>query len=167
MCVPQIAVDLIKGFESYAAELPDGRAKAYPDPKLGWQLPTIGYGSTKCADGTPVKQGDIITESQACDYLMAELDTRCRPYLEQISTWNQMNVNQQSALYSFAYNLGAHFYHEHNFESITAVCDSPDRWNDNAWIEAQFVKYRNPGSIVEAGLRARREKEANLFCTAP
>ncbi len=76
-----------------------------------------------------------------------------------------MTPNQQGAMYSFAYNLGAGFYRAPNFESITRVCDSPAQWHDLPWIKAQFVKYRNPGTSVEAGLRLRREAEAELFCS--
>jgi GH24 family phage-related lysozyme (muramidase) len=163
--VPSCAVDLIKSFEGYAEELPDGRAQAYPDPISGWATPTIGFGTIKYPDGTAVKQGDVITRAQAEEYLGFEVEQTCRPALELIPTWARMNDNQHGALYSFAYNLGARFYKSANFASITQVCDSPDRWIDEPWVTAQFVKYRNPGTDAEAGLRRRREAEARLFCT--
>ncbi|HEY9663764.1 MAG TPA: hypothetical protein V6C65_35390, partial [Allocoleopsis sp.] len=97
--------------------------------------------------------------------LIWEIDQLCRPALEKIPTWKQMNVNQRGALYSFAYNLGAYFYSNADFQSITKVCDSPDRWGERAWVKEQFVKYRNPGSSAEIGLRRRREAEATLFCS--
>ena len=75
-----------------------------------------------------------------------------------------MNQNQQGALYSFAYNLGANFYGGANFQSITRVCDTVSRWKDQGWITEQFEKYRNPGSPAEEGLRRRRRAEAELFC---
>ena len=163
--VPACGVSLIKSFEGYEKKLPDGRAEAYPDPITGWQVPTIGYGTTRYPDGRKVQQGDIVTEAQAEEYLASELDRRCTLTLKTIPTWNQMNDNQRGALYSFAYNLGANFYRGANFTSITSVCDSPARWSDRAWINDQFVKYRNPGSPAEDGLRRRREAEASLFCT--
>jgi GH24 family phage-related lysozyme (muramidase) len=86
--------------------------------------------------------------------------------LEAIPTWSKMNENQRGALYSFAYNLGAHFYNGTNFQSITKVCNSMESWSNHEWISAQFVKYRNPGTSVEEGLRRRREAEAKLFCTS-
>ena len=162
--VPQCGIDLIKEFEDYQKELSDGRAEAYPDPKKGWQVPTIGYGTTRYPDGRQVKKGDIITRAQAEEYLSWYIEQRCRPALEKIPTWTQMNDNQRGALYSFAYNLGAKFYGGTNFASITRVCDSPERWGDKQWIKDQFVKYRNPGTSVEEGLRRRRVAEANLFC---
>jgi len=167
--IPQRAIELIKEFEGCEKKLPDGRVQAYPDPnpKTGWKLPTIGYGSTRCPDGSPVRKGQIITRDEAEEYLMYDLDKIRRPALEKIPTWKDMNENQRAALYSFSFNLGSGFYRGRNFESITKVCDSPQRWNDQEWVKEQFVKYRNPGTNVESGLRRRREAEAKLFCTPP
>jgi len=162
--IPQQGIDLIKQFEGYATKLPDGRAKAYPDTNHGWQVPTIGYGTTTYPDGRKVQQGDIITRAEAEAYLMAHIEQSTRAAMERIPTWRQMNDNQRGAIYSFAYNLGAGFYRGSRFESITRVCDSPDRWTDLAWVKEQFVKYRDRGTTAEAGLRRRREAEATLFC---
>ena len=162
--IPRTGIELIKEFEGYAQALPDGRATAYADPLRGWDVPTIGYGTTRYPDGTHVKPGDIITQRQAEDYLIHHVAQSCRSALEKIPTWGQMTNNQRGAIYSFAYNLGSGFYQGHNFESMTRVCDSPDLWQDHRWIAAQFVKYRNPGTSVEAGLRRRRLAEADLFC---
>ena len=93
-----------------------------------------------------------------------EVEEVCKPALERIPTWSQMNKNQQGALYSFAYNLGANFYRGANFTSITKVCDSISKWENLNWITKQFEKYRNPGSAAEVGLRRRRRAEAKLFC---
>jgi|GEM_PF-2705717 len=161
--IPKAGIDLIKEFEGYAKALPDGRAEAYADPIRGWKVPTIGYGTIHYPDGTPVRRGDIITHQQAEVYLIDHIEESTRPYLEKIPTWARMNQNQRSALYSFAYNLGAYFYAQPGFASITRVCDSPDRWGDYNWVREQFVKYVNPGTFAEEGLRRRREAEARLF----
>jgi GH24 family phage-related lysozyme (muramidase) len=162
--IPQCGIDLIKEFEGYHERLADDRAAAYPDPITGWELPTIGYGTTKYADGRPVRKGDIITRVEAEEHLKWEVEQVCRPALEKIPTWEQMNEHQRGALYSFAYNLGAYFYRGKNFQSITKVCDSPERWSEAEWIKEQFVKYRSPGTDAEAGLLRRRKAEADLFC---
>lgn len=162
--LPVAGVELIKEFEGYATELPDGRAEAYADPIHGWAVPTIGYGTTAYPDGRKVAQGDVITREDAEIYLISHIEHSTRAVLEQIPTWGQMNENQRGAIYSFAYNLGAHFYGNSGFQSITKVCDSPERWSDHAWITEQFVKYCNPGTSAEAGLRRRRQAEAGLFC---
>lgn len=164
--IPRSAIELIKEFEGYHKKLPDGRAVAYPDPnpENGWDVATIGYGTTIYPDGRKVQKGDIITRREAEEFLIWEVTQKCKAALEKIPTWNQMNDNQRAALFSFAYNLGAYFYKGSNFSSITKVCDSPSKWSNKDWIEEQFVKYRNPGTEVEIGLRRRRVKEANLFC---
>jgi GH24 family phage-related lysozyme (muramidase) len=163
--IPRCGIDLIKTFEGYEKKLPDGRAQAYKDPIHGWKVATIGYGTTRYPDGSPVKQGDIITPAQAEAYLTWEVAEKCKPSLERIPTWSRMNDNQRGALYSFAYNLGARFYGSANFQSITKLCNSPDKWAGPTWVEQQFVKYRNPGTPAENGLRRRRMAEAALFCT--
>ena len=38
-----------------------------------------------------------------------------------IPDWDEMNANQRSALTSFGYNLGAHFYGNPGFNTISAV----------------------------------------------
>ncbi|MGF1525010.1 MAG: lysozyme [Leptolyngbyaceae cyanobacterium] len=163
--IPQAGIELIKEFEGYAERLPDGRARAYPDAIHGWAVPTIGYGTTVYPDGRKVRQGDIINRNQAEEYLIDHIEHSCRAAMERIPTWGQMNDNQRGAIYSFGYNLGCGFYGGVGFQSITRVCDSPRLWGDKAWIREQFVKYRNPGTSAEVGLRRRREAEADLFCS--
>ncbi len=156
--IPQCGIELIKEFEGY-------RENAYADPIEGWAVPTIGYGTTVYPDGRQVQQGDTITPEQADQYLRSHIATECTSALEKIPNWGKMNANQRGALYSFAYNVGAAFYEAPNRQSITAVCDSPDQWHNHDWVAEQFVKYRDPGSPAEEGLRRRRLQEAQLFCT--
>lgn len=141
------------------------RLEAYPDPLHRWEVPTIGLGTTVYPNGQLVKRGDRITKEQAEAYAASFIEKELTPKLSKIPNWGKMNANQRIALYSFGYNLGPSFYGGRNFASITAVCDSPHRWNDKTWVAEQFVKYRNPGSNVEEGLRKRRIDEARLFCT--
>ena len=150
---------LIAKFEGFSAT-------AYPDPLQGWKIATIGYGTIRYPDGRKVKQGDKCTEVQARFWLMWEVERDIKPMLDKIPQWGAMNENQQAALISFSYNLGPHWYRAHNRESMTMLADSPDKWHDAEWITKQFVKFRNPGSNVEKGLRRRREAEAKLFLEA-
>ncbi|MEM6837850.1 MAG: lysozyme [Cyanobacteria bacterium P01_C01_bin.120] len=154
--IPQSGLNLIKEFEGF-------RANAYADPIHGWGVPTIGYGTIKYPDGRQVQRGDTVTREQAERYLIDHVEEELLDVMQRIPTWSQMNDNQRGALYSFAYNLGKGFYRGNNFQSITRVIDSPNRWRDRAWVTEQFVKYRNPGTPAEAGLRRRRIAEANLF----
>ncbi len=163
--IPQCGIDLIKKFQGYMEELADGRSQAYPDPIHGWEVPSIGFGTTRYPDGSKVKKGDIITRNEAEKYLTWEIEKVCQPALEKIPTWKKMNSNQQGALYSFAYNLGANFYGSKNFHSITKVCNKVSRWEEKSWVMKQFKKYHNSGSADKKDLRRRRAAEAELFCT--
>lgn len=97
---------------------------------------------------------------EAEDLLLWQIDTKYIPPMEtSIPVWGSLNSNQRSALISFAYNLGAHWYGNRNFASITRVVRNRE-WSK---IRATLLLYRNPGSNVEAGLRRRRNAEADLF----
>jgi len=152
--LPLSAIPLIKKFEGCYL-------KAYPDPRTGNLPITIGWGSTKKRDGSNWKLGERITQEEADDLLMFQLENSYLPPLQKIPVWNELNANQQGALLSFGYNLGANFYGSSNFSSMTRVLRDK-KWDE---IEKTFLKYRNPGSNVEEGLRRRRQAEADLFLT--
>lgn len=154
-----LAVKLIAGAEAY-------KSSAYPDPRLGWATPTIGYGTTRYPNGRRVRQGDVCTEEQAMAWLRSTIERSIIPEMEYIPTWQQMNPNQKAAVISFAYNLGWHFYgNSPSFTQITLLLGQPHRWTDCTDVKQVFSLYRNPGSNVEIGLRRRRALEADLFCT--
>lgn len=150
--VPLCGVELIKTFEGFFPN-------AYPDPLSGGLPITIGWGSTKKRDGSPWYMGDTISKQEAHELLIYQLETSYLPNLMKIPCWGELNPNQQGALLSFGYNLGSNFYGASNFESMTRVLANRDWAN----IRETFIKYRNPGSNVEQGLRRRREAEAELF----
>jgi lysozyme len=81
--------------------------------------------------------------------------------MRKIPCWDELNANQQGAILSFAYNLGPYFYGSSGFESMTRVLKNK-QWNE---IKDTFLKYRSPGTSVEAGLKRRRQAEAKLFLT--
>jgi GH24 family phage-related lysozyme (muramidase) len=62
------------------------------------------------------------------------------------------------------YNMGS-FYKHSGHQSMTALLNSPGKWGDQKYVESVFLKYCNPGTPVEKGLRRRRKAEAELFCT--
>ena len=137
------AVALIKEFEGC-------HLTAYKCPAGVW---TIGYGTT-----AGVKQGDTITQDQAEQTLAREID-RIVERLRAVPHWNEMPANQQSALISFAYNLGAGFYGAAGFETISK------RLREKDWrrVPEALLLYRNPGSSFEVGLKRRRIAEGNLW----
>jgi lysozyme len=150
--LPFPGVDLIKEFEGC-------HLKAYYDPLTGGLPITIGWGSTRRKDGTRFLIGNKITQEEADDLLYFQLRREFLPSLQKIPYWNEMNENQQGALLSFAYNLGAGFYVSPNFNTITRVLRGK-KWNE---VPKALELYRNPGSSVEAGLLRRRKAEGKLW----
>ena len=150
--IPPQATDLITEFEGFSSAV-------YND---GVGVPTIGYGSTHYANGQKVCFGDPpITEPEARKLLMIVEEDYWDILKRTIPYWSQMNDNQKSALLSFGYNLGPHFYGSSGFATITRLLSDKD-WPG---VPAGFMLYVNPGSSVEAGLRRRRTAEGDLWST--
>ena len=149
--LPPQGIALICEFEGFVPTV-------YDD---GVGVATVGYGSTFYLDGRKVAWGDPpISEPEGRKMMeaIAEKDfwdviSRTIPY------WNEMNDNQRSALLSFAYNLGAHFFNSPGFNTISGTL-SAKAWND---VPSALSLYCNPGSPVEAGLRRRRKAEGDLW----
>ena len=152
--VPMPGVSLIKQFEGC-------HLTAYPDPLSGGRPYTIGWGSTRKMNGSPFELGEQITQQEADELLLFQVERDFLSALEKIPVWPELNQNQRGAILSFAYNLGAGFYGAAGFETISRVLREK-RWDQ---IESALVLYRNPGSNVEAGLKRRRLAEAALFNT--
>lgn len=150
--LPKKGVELIKEYEGF-------KPKAYYDPLTGGLPITIGYGSTRRKDGSRFMIGNTITQDEADDLLYFQLRKKYLPSLEKIPHWNEMNENQQGALLSFAYNLGADFYGSSGFNTITKVLKEK-RWKD---VPEALKLYRNPGTKVERGLMRRRIAEGKLW----
>lgn len=133
---------------------------AYPDPKTKKEPYTIGWGSTRKKDGSPFKLGEKITQKEADDLLMYDIEKRFLPVLEKsIPHWSEMNENQRGALLSFSYNLGANFYGSSGFTTISRVLREK-KWSE---VPKALELYRNPGTSVESGLLRRRKAEGKLW----
>jgi lysozyme len=145
-------IELIKEFE-------DCILTAYKDPHTGNLPITIGWGSTKDFDGKPFKMGRKITQQYADDLFIHQIENQFLPTLKKIPYWSEMNENQQGAILSFAYNLGANFYGSPDFSTITKVLKNKE-WDK---VPYTLYLYRNPGTKVEAGLVRRRKAEGDLW----
>ena len=150
--IPECGVALIKEFEDFSST-------AYYDPGTGNLPITIGYGSTRNFDGKPFKITDTINIQLANSLLEHQLQNQFLPALQKIPYWGEMNANQQGAILSFAYNLGANFYGSPDFNTITRVLKNKE-WDK---VPEALKLYRNPGTNVEAGLLRRRVAEAKLW----
>ena len=103
--------------------------------------------------------GRVITQKYADTLLEFDLKNRFLPSIQRIPYWKEMNENQQGAILSFAYNLGANFYGSSNFNTITRVLKNKE-WTK---VPDALYLYRNPGTRVEAGLARRRIAEGKLW----
>lgn len=149
--IPKPGIELIKAWEG--CEL-----TAYPDPLNGTPY-TIGYGCTRKKDGSPWEIGDRITQQEATDLLMWQVEHEFLPELRKIPGWDELSDNRKGALLSFAWNLGARFYGSTSFQTITKVLRDKDYGN----MRKALMLYVNPGSKVEQGLRRRRSAEADIW----
>jgi GH24 family phage-related lysozyme (muramidase) len=145
-------IQLIKEFESL-------ELTAYPDPKTGGEPWTIGYGNTRYADGSKVKKGDKITKQQAETLLQHEVESVVKTLAKTTPFWSEMDSGKKSALLSFAFNLGQHFYGANGFNTVTKRLKEKD-WER---VPEALLLYREPGSNVEAGLLRRRKAEGELW----
>ncbi len=132
---------------------------SYPDPLSGGDPWTIGYGTTRYPGGRRVSRGDKITVIEADMFVRTEIDQIAKKLSETVPHWSAMTDGQQSALISFAYNLGTDFYGSSGFETISK------RLRERDWsaVPAALELYRNPGTNVEAGLLRRRRAEGELW----
>lgn len=149
----QAGIDLIKEFEGCELE-------AYPDPGTGGVPWTIGWGATYKPDGSAWHPGDRITQQEADEMLIDMVNNDFLPSLEQIPTWREMNSNQQGAILSFSWNVGAGFYGQDGFNSISRALSDRQYWGN---VPTALMLYVNPGTEVEKGLKRRRQAEGDLW----
>lgn len=144
------AEKIIKEFEGC-------RLNAYPDPGSGGEPITIGWGTTS-VNGAPVRMGDKISQALADELLRAEIHRFADKLHQLIPASANWGANQQAALISWMYNVGA-----------GAVETSTLRKRINAGEAAPVVvrqelpKWRHAGEAVLAGLERRRAAEVALF----
>lgn len=137
-------IRLVKHFESFFP-------KAYLDPV---KIPTIGYGTIKYENGNKVKLGDKITEEEAINEMLYELNQKYNAIKPHIKV--ELNTNQIDALVSFAYNVG---------EGALIKSTLLKKVNEGKFDEVptQFMKWINAGGRPLKGLWRRRFAEALLF----
>lgn len=114
---------------------------------------TIGYGSTYYEDGTPVKEGDTITEETANQLCDNSIDKVARE-LSQRRIPTTVTQNQFDALVSLVYNIGLSNFNTSNtcklFYAGESITDKFGRW------------IYSDGKVVP-GLVTRRRKEKQVY----
>jgi len=151
-----VAMPLVKAFEGC-------RLSAYPDPETGREPWTIGWGTTTYYDGTPVKDGDTISQELADALLAGRLERDWGLLRKLVPGWTQFSVNRQAALLSFTYNCGPAWFGGEGFSTLTSRL----RRRELEQVPGALMLYVNPGGPSEAGLRRRRQAEAALWSAAP
>lgn len=135
-------INLIKEFEGL-------RLNAYKCPANVW---TIGFGHT----GKDVSEGQTLSESDALDYLKADI----KPAADAVDRLVKvpLNQNQKSALNSFTYNLGQGNLGSSNLLKRLNAGEDP-----NTVAREELPKWNKGGGKVLNGLIRRRAAEVELF----
>lgn len=145
MKASQNCISLIKEFEGFSS-LP------YRCPAGIW---TIGYGSTRYANGTPVSSSDCsITEDEASAIVCNTL----KEYEGAVNRYVTITLsqNQFDALVDFSYNAGAQ-----NLRTSTLL--KKLNAGDYQGAAEEFGKWVNGGGKRLPGLVKRRAAERELF----
>lgn len=125
------------------------RLKAYQDSVGIW---TIGYGHTN-----GVKEGDVITEEQATEFLRDDVG-----FAEQciaMSVDVPLTQNEYDALVSFVFNVGCGAFRKSTL--LTRL-----KAGDYDACATEFLRWSKAGGKEVAGLARRRLGESRLFETA-
>lgn len=152
MRLSESGLALLREFEGF-------RANAYPDPGSRDGKPvTIGYGSTRYADGRPIQLGDVITREQADELLrreVAETETAVAGLVKVPLTQTQFD-----ALVSFAFNVGIGALTRSTLLRLLNA-------GDYAGAADQLLRWDKNDGRVMSGLTARRYRERAMFLMGP
>ena len=146
MNVSEKCLALIREFEGF-------RSKPYQCPA---GVPTIGYGSTRYEDGTPVTLNDEpIDQARANDIMRTTLAREYEPAVQRYVKV-PLTQGQYDALVDFAYNAGAK-----NLLQSTLLKKLNAK--NYAGASKEFEKWVYGGGKVLPGLVRRRKAEQALF----
>ena len=149
--INQACIDLIKSFEGLYLN-------AYLCPA---NVPTIGYGTISYPNGQKVKLGDKISQSQATEYLMFEVNEKARKVDALMR--DDLSPNQFAALISFAYNLGDGALKDSTLRKRVNL-NPQDATIKDAFL--MWCKANVDGKLIKLkGLERRRIAEADLYFT--
>jgi lysozyme len=148
MKVNKLGIEMMHHFEGCKLEAYQCSAKVW----------TIGWGNTFYENGTPVKQGDKITQDRANE-LFEFVVNEFAVGVEKLLT-KKVNENQFSALVCFAYNVGTG-----NLGKSTLLKKVNANPND-ATIANEFLRWNKAGGKELLGLTRRRTAESKLYFTS-
>lgn len=131
---------------------------AYADPGSGGEPWTIGWGSTVYADGSPVREGDTISQATADQLLDRKIGEARAAVIRLLPMAAGWAAPQQAALISFTYNVGAGALEASTLRKRLMAGQDP-----SAVIREELPRWNKGGSGVMEGLVRRREAEVALF----
>jgi lysozyme len=156
MKLNKLGIDLMHFFEGCKLEAYECSG-SLPLPK-DKKFFTIGYGNTFYENGTPVRQGDKITQDRA-NSLFVFVANKFADEIKKLIKTN-LSENQFSALVCFAYNVGTG-----NLAKSTLLKKVNANPND-ATIANEFLRWNKAGGKELLGLTRRRTAESKLYFTS-
>ena len=142
-------IRLIAEFEGFSS-------KPYLCPA---KVPTIGFGSTRWANGRAVSmQDEPITKDEALELLAATLVGFEQAVNKAVTV--KLKQFQFDALVCLCYNIGGGNFRESTLVKLANQGASVDE------VAAQFLRWNKAGGKPLAGLSRRREAERALFLSA-
>lgn len=151
---PSPGTDWLTPCRRIVQEFKGCRLEAYPDPGTGGDPRTIGWGHT----GPDVRPGLTWTQEQADAELDAELINVRSAVVGLLPMATRWTANQQAAIVSFAYNVGAGALQESTLRRRLMAGDDPP-----TAVAEELPRWNKGGSGVMAGLVRRRAAEVALF----
>lgn len=142
--ISNVGIDLIKSFEGCYL-------KAYKCPAGVW---TIGWGTTEPINGIKPHEGMVITQKQADNLLIKNLNAYENAVNKYVTY--SINQNQFDALVSFAYNCG-------NGALKTSTLLKKLNAGDVLGAADEFLRWNKSNGKVLNGLTRRRKAERKLF----
>ena len=125
---------------------------SYKCPAGVW---TIGIGSTRYADGSPVKANQALPNEGAALMLLTKTVAAYEHTVNTVGV--ELTQNEYDALVSLCYNIGSG-----NFVSSTLV-KMLKAGEPKSEVAKQFLRWDKAGGKPLAGLTRRRNAEAELF----
>lgn len=140
-------LEIIKHFEGC-------RLKAYPDPATRGKPYTIGYGTTRNAQGGEFKLGETITQEMADAYLVRDFND-CKDELKKDAGLAKLPEPCLDALTSLCYNIGVGAFKRSKCYKAIITGDLETVCKEWNWFKAngKFMK----------GLARRRIAELGVF----
>ena len=150
MKISKEGIDLIKFFEGCPTD-DSGNPVSY---RCAANKATIGFGSLKLIDGSPVEDGMTITKQDAEDLLAHELHEYEGYINDMVET--DLKQNEFDALVSWVFNLGPSNL---GASTLLKVINKKD-WAD---VPNQIKRWNKVNGVPNQGLMKRRSAEALLF----